>query len=147
MNIEAVPVALCVMVRNINKENCEIFLQKRIEDGPLNGLYEFPGGKVEVDESPEEAAKREFLEETGTKIDSIINLNTYKYDYSDRKVKLHVFIADGSKKDMSKGAWKKLNFNNLELLISRMPQANKEILIDLKNYIDQQLPLWSHLWT
>ena len=39
----------------------EILLQKRAD----NGLWGYPGGYLELGETPEESAKREFLEETG----------------------------------------------------------------------------------
>ena len=38
-----------------------ILLQKRAD----NGLWGYPGGYLEIGETPEESAKREFYEETG----------------------------------------------------------------------------------
>ncbi len=42
-----------------------IVLAKQFRPGPERILLELPGGAVECDESPKEAASREFLEETG----------------------------------------------------------------------------------
>ena len=39
----------------------KVLLQRRAD----NGLWSYPGGCMEIDEEPEESAKREFLEETG----------------------------------------------------------------------------------
>jgi 8-oxo-dGTP diphosphatase len=40
-----------------------VLIAQRPEDKPLAGLWEFPGGKVEPDETPEEALIRELHEE------------------------------------------------------------------------------------
>lgn len=50
----------------INEKN-EILLTQRPEGKSLAGLWEFPGGKIEPDESPEEALVRELKEEIGIK--------------------------------------------------------------------------------
>lgn len=46
----------------------EILLAQRPEGKQLAGCWEFPGGKVEADESPEEALIRELHEELGISV-------------------------------------------------------------------------------
>jgi len=41
----------------------------RPSGGPLAGLWEFPGGKIEPGETPQAAAARECLEETGLAVE------------------------------------------------------------------------------
>ena len=45
-----------------------VLIAKRPEGRPLAGLWEFPGGKVELGEEPEEALIRELHEELGIEI-------------------------------------------------------------------------------
>ena len=52
---------------------------------PYKGLYNFVGGKVEKNESNDDAAYRELYEETGistkdTKLDHFMDLNYFKYE-------------------------------------------------------------------
>lgn len=44
---------------------------------PFQGMYALPGGMIEVDETAEEAAKRELKEETGIEADSLTLLGVY----------------------------------------------------------------------
>ncbi|GBR43856.1 bifunctional GNAT family N-acetyltransferase/(deoxy)nucleoside triphosphate pyrophosphohydrolase [Neokomagataea thailandica] len=55
---------LVVAAALINQDE-QILLARRPEGKPLAGLWEFPGGKVETDESPERALIREMEEELG----------------------------------------------------------------------------------
>jgi 8-oxo-dGTP diphosphatase len=49
--------------------------------GEYRGGWEFPGGKVESGETPEQALVREIQEELGVKIRVVSYLDTIEYDY------------------------------------------------------------------
>lgn len=57
-------VAACVLLDGEGK----ILIAKRPEGRPLAGLWEFPGGKMEPGEAPEDALIRELAEELGIEI-------------------------------------------------------------------------------
>ena len=59
---------------------------------PLAGLWEFPGGKIEPGESPEAAATRECLEETGLRVEPLFRYPPHVQVYDHDRVALH-FIA------------------------------------------------------
>lgn len=61
--------------------------------GAFKGRWEFPGGKIEESESPEEAVLREIHEEldVNVRIDSYIE--TMEYSYPDFDIKLHLFVC------------------------------------------------------
>ncbi len=50
--------------------------------------YDFPGGGIEIDETIEEALKREFIEETGIQVEPIIPIHSetdfFNPDYTDK---------------------------------------------------------------
>ena len=61
--------------------------------GDMKDGWEFPGGKVEAGESPEEALKREILEELDTRIVVEKLLTTVEYDYPKFHLKMHCYIC------------------------------------------------------
>ena len=130
-----IPVSILVNYRHRN-DNIEVFMQKRREDGPLDGLYEFPGGKVQSNESAQNAAIREFSEEVEVISGTCRDFQFYKYDYSDRSVCLFVNIMRVEDKEFCKGSWVPLPRTFVkDSWEGKVPAANIQILKDLTKYL------------
>jgi len=54
-----------VVTAAILEENGRVFIARRKPGGHMGGKWEFPGGKVEPGEKPEQALRRELAEELG----------------------------------------------------------------------------------
>ena len=61
--------------------------------GAYAGKWEFPGGKIEVGESPEAALRREIREELDVEIKVCRLLTTVEHDYPDFHLTMHCFLS------------------------------------------------------
>ncbi|KPP98271.1 Nudix family hydrolase [Marinobacter sp. HL-58] len=73
----------------------KVLIARRPEHVHQGGLLEFPGGKVEADETVQQALVREILEETGLRIaaDDLEPVIEVRHDYGDKRVYLDVWRA------------------------------------------------------
>lgn len=67
------------------------YLITRRERGHLEGLWEFPGGKLRPGETLPECLQRELREELGVEVTVGTQLETVTWSYPDRTVVLHFF--------------------------------------------------------
>lgn len=80
-------VAIAVIV----DEQGRVLITQRPLNAQAGGLWEFPGGKVEQDESPLQALVREIKEEVGLEIVSADFLSEIHHDYGTHAVTLLVY--------------------------------------------------------
>ena len=86
------------VVAAIIRDNQKILITQRFDNVHLPGLWEFPGGKVEPDESLTAALEREIREELGVTILVGDEFFSVVHDYTPKSVRLHFFncsIIDG----------------------------------------------------
>lgn len=124
----------------LQRDNGLVLLAERPLGKPWAGYWEFPGGKVEPDEQPEAALKRELQEELGITVKQVYPWLTRTFDYEAKydkngklespakTVKLHFFIVtewDGEPFGMEKQT---ISWQNPEKVTVRpMLPANQPI--------------------
>jgi len=112
----------------INPEQ-EVLLAQRHDHAHQGGLWEFPGGKRDPNESIEDALRRELEEEIGISVRNASPLIQIQHDYSDRAVKLHVFNIDSYDGIAHGSEGQAVRWQSLASLKSiAMPAANAAIV-------------------
>jgi 8-oxo-dGTP diphosphatase len=76
-----------------------ILITERLEEGPFQGLWEFPGGKIAANESPEAALARELSEEIGILSPDSVHFMSLQHDYSDRQVSIDFYRVEAWQKE------------------------------------------------
>jgi len=86
-----VPLVIEVAAALIRDSVGRYLITQRRQGSHLAGLWEFPGGKLEVGESPDVALRRELREELGATFAVGKLVETVRWEYPDRTVVLHFY--------------------------------------------------------
>lgn len=118
----------------------QVFIAKRPDDKHQGGLWEFPGGKLENNETEFEGLKRELLEEVGIDFEHATSFLKIKHHYPDKYVLLDVYWVDtfqgkATGKEGQETRWIPLS----EIETYQFPEANWKIVHALQ--VPQQIAI------
>jgi 8-oxo-dGTP diphosphatase len=82
---------IAVAVAIIQDRQGRVLLTQRQQHQDFSGYWEFPGGKLEANESPEQALVREVQEELAIQVDSMAFMMTFPWQYDHKSVLFHVW--------------------------------------------------------
>jgi 8-oxo-dGTP diphosphatase len=111
-----------------------VLVARRSAQQHQGGLWEFPGGKVEKDESVRDALSRELYEELGIEVDAAYPFKLIDHRYTDRHVLLDVwrvtrFTGEPMPRESQPLAWRTI----AELDQDEFPEANRQIIRALQS--------------
>jgi mutator protein MutT len=119
----------------INKQE-KILIDKRLSNGLMGGLWEFPGGKIESNETVTNCIKREIREELGIEIEVGENLITITHDYENFTVTLIVHLCQIIQGEPQAIECQEVRWVEISKLDDfQFPSANLEIINALKTLL------------
>ena len=98
--------------------------------GEFKGWWEFPGGKIESGEFPQEALKREVREELDAEIEVKELLETVEWDYPNFHLTMHCFICSLLSESLHLNEHEAATWLTLDTLNSVKWLPADEILLD-----------------
>ena len=121
----------------INSDN-QILIAQRPKEKHLSGLWEFPGGKVEKNESPENTLIRELKEELNVNINQkcVAPLTFSEFDYKEFNLLLLLYVCrrwDGDPESMENNPIKWVKSNKLREY--KMPPADDSLIYCLQDLL------------
>lgn len=85
---------VAAIIKAVNKDGEPIIFATQRGYGDFKGGWEFPGGKIEEGETPQEALKREIIEELDTEIIVGELVDTIEYDYPTFHLSMDCYWAE-----------------------------------------------------
>jgi A/G-specific adenine glycosylase len=78
----------------IVQKDGKFLITRRKNSGLLGGLWEFPGGKIQKDETPEQACEREIYEEAMIHVEISQHLKQIKHAYTHFRIIMDIFLCE-----------------------------------------------------
>lgn len=115
------------------KDNNRILITQRKENSSFGLMWEFPGGKIELNETPEECLKRELFEELNINavVGKLFCISNYKN--LDVEIELMVYSIDSFEGDLRINAHEQIKWITIDEIDNyKFTPADIEIVNKLK---------------
>ncbi len=121
----------------LDSSKSKVLVAQRNTDDEHFGQWEFPGGKIDIDEPAEDALKRELAEELGIKVTVFQPFERFDYQYVHCKVNLNFYLVTGFAGEPQGKEGQIIKWQHLKRLAElEMLEANKDIIARLSNLQD-----------
>jgi 8-oxo-dGTP diphosphatase len=126
-----------VIIERIANDIYEVLFAQRPEGKAYAGHWEFPGGKIEANESVQDAAIREIEEELGVHIRSVAPLTSERFSYPHAHVELYfVTTRDWSSEPQSREgqafSWQRIDDIRVSPLLPALLHEESSVLSALR---------------
>ncbi len=129
MEPRLIKVAAGIVTRCSDESGASYFITRRHAGQHQGNKWEFPGGKVEKGESPEETLTRELYEEIGIRVKHAVLLTEVKHDYGDKHVHLLFYTVDAFEGEPAGKEGQDSNWvSRHQLTQLDFPDANKAVI-------------------
>ena len=117
----------------VNKNN-EYLISLRKEILHQGGKWEFPGGKVELNETAQQALYRELKEEVSLNIEESQLFERFVFDYEDKTLILNFYLVNKFTGEAKSKIGQTIKWvTGQELLNYDFPKANKTVIEKMLN--------------
>lgn len=127
------------VVAGIIEREDQILITLRRPDQRLGGLWEFPGGKVEANETDIHALRREIMEELGVEIFVGRCIHTVLVRYPEKNLKIFFYrcrYLRGEPRAIEVADWKWVRRHELDSL--PFPEADAKLISQLKRELERR---------
>jgi 8-oxo-dGTP diphosphatase len=130
-------VAVVIIERVVESGEVEVLFAQRPPGKAYAGYWEFPGGKIESEETLEAAAIREIYEELGLHVHKVQAWRTQRFSYPHAHVELRFcrtrdWSGEPHGKEEQAFAWQRLDALTVEPLLPALHNNDDEMLQELR---------------
>lgn len=125
-----------VVIGIILNSHREVLIAQRLAHQEKGGLWEFPGGKVEANETAFQALQREFKEEIGIEIITAEPWAKVEYHYPHKSVLLDTWMVNQFNGTPQGAEGQLVEWGSSKTLLEReFPEGNREIIKKLLAFL------------
>ena len=123
----------------VQRADQKILIAERPLQASFSGYWEFPGGKIEANETAEQALVREFQEEINITPREYIHLCTLEHEYPERVINLVTFVITAYEGDARGHEGQQILWVAFDELVKyKFLPANETIIQHFQKYTQQE---------